>query len=134
MAATAVYEAVKVRQMAGWTTLPVDYPNETFTPPADGAAFVQVDFPVADSEQISIGAPGANVFRDIGAIRFIVNVPKGSGLALAMRYAGEIADLFRGKDFSGVLTFAPTPPVYLGVDGVYAAVSTSIPYQFDHQG
>lgn len=133
MADAAVVAAVKARQQAGWTTTRVDYPNEKFKPPTDGSAFVQVDFPIAASDQASLGAPGANKFRDLGTIRFIINVRSGDGLDLATQYAGELADLFRAKVFGGVITYAPSPPVYLGVDGQYAAWSVSVPYKYDHQ-
>lgn len=134
MASAAVVAAVKARQVAGWSTTDVYYPNETFTPPADGkTAFVQIDFPVAQSDQASLGAPGANRFRDLGTIRFVINVEKGAGIDLATQYADELGDLFRAQVFTGVITYAPSPPVYLGVDGNYAAWSVTVPYKYDHQ-
>lgn len=132
MASAAVIAAVKARQAANWTTVTIYYPNETFTTPGDGSAFVQVDFPIAESDQASIGAPGANRFRDLGTIRFIINIDAGAGTDLATQYADELADVFRAKVFSGVITYAPSPPVYLGVDGNYATWSVSIPYKYDH--
>lgn len=133
MASAAVIAAVKARQQANWTTTAVYYPNETFTTPGGGSAFVQADFPIAESDQASIGAPGANRFRDLGTIRFVININAGAGTDLATQYADELADVFRAKVFSGVITYAPSPPVYLGVDGNYAAWSVSIPYKFDHE-
>lgn len=134
MASAAVFNAVRTRLDANWSTTPVVYPNEVFTTPADGSAFVQVEFPVADEQQISIGAPGNNVFRDVGTIRLVINIAKGQGLTVANAYAGTLGSLFRGKDFDNVITYAPTPPVYLGVDGDYAAVSVAVPYYFDLVG
>jgi hypothetical protein len=137
MADAVVVAAVKAH-LATWSRFAatvIDYPNEVFTTPGDGSTFVQVDFPVATSDQASLGAPGANKFRDLGTIRFIVNMQTGSGVDLANTYSGEIADLFRAKVLtSNVITYAPTPPVYLGVDGNYAAWSVSVPYKYDHQG
>ena len=133
MASAAVIAAVKARQQAGWTTTRVDYPNETTTPPTDSADFVEVDFPLAGSDQASLGAPGANKFRDLGTIRFIVNIKSGDGTDRATQYANELADLFRAKVFAGVITYAPSPPVYLGMDGVHASWSIAIPYKYDHQ-
>jgi hypothetical protein len=133
MAIAAVIAAVKARQLAGWTTTRIDYPNESAVPPTDGSAFVEVDFPASASDQASIGAPGANKFRDTGVIRFIVNVKSGEGTDLAAQYADELATLFRDKDFAGVTTYAPSPPVYLGRDGIYASWSITVPYKYDHQ-
>jgi hypothetical protein len=136
MASTEVVAAVKA-QLGTWArfaTTTIDYQNKTFTTPSDGSTFLQVDFPIAGSDQASLGAPGANKFRDIGTIRFIVNVQTGTGADTANTYAGELADLFRAKVLnSGVITYAPSPPVYLGVDGNYAAWSVSVPYKYDHQ-
>lgn len=133
MADAVVIAAVKARQAAGWTTAPFVYPNEPFSPPSDGSTFVQVDFPLAESDQASLGAPGANKFRDMGTVRFIVNTITGSGTELATQYAGELADLFRAQVFGGVITYAPSPPVYLGAEGMHAAWSISVPYKYDHQ-
>lgn len=135
MASTEVVAAVKA-QLATWSRFAattIDYQNETFTTPSDGSTFLQVDFPIAASDQASLGAPGANKFRDTGAIRFIVNVEAGQGADTANTYAGELATLFRAKSLnSGVITYAPSPPVYLGVDGNYASWSITVPYQYDH--
>lgn len=133
MASAAVIAAVKARQQAGWTSAPVNYPNEPFGLPADPSPFVDVDFPIAASDQASLGAPGANKFRDDGAIRFIVSTPVNTGTSLATQYANELADLFRAKVFDGVITYAPSPPVYLGAGGSYASWSIAIPYKHDHQ-
>jgi hypothetical protein len=96
-------------------------------------SFVEVDFPIAESDQASLGAPGANKFRDLGTIRFIINTPNDIGTDLATQYAGELATLFRAQAFDGVITYAPSPPVYLGADGNYASWSISVPYKYDHQ-
>lgn len=133
MASAAVIAAVKARQQAGWTSARVSYPNETFTLPDGPLPFVEVDFPIASSDQASLGAPGANKFRDVGTIRFIISTVVNTGTDLATQYAGELTDLFRAKVFDGVITYAPSPPVYLGADGNYASWSIAVPYKFDHQ-
>jgi hypothetical protein len=55
------------------------------------------------------------------------------GTDTATQYAGELATLFRAQAFDGVITYAPSPPVYLGADGNYASWSISVPYKYDHQ-
>lgn len=133
MASAAVIAAVKARQEAGWTTAPFLYPNESYPLSDNPSTFVAVEFPVAASDQASLGAPGANKFRDLGTIRFTINTPVNIKTDLAIQYAGELANLFRAKVFDGVITYAPSPPVYLGAEGNYAAWSISIPYKYDHQ-
>lgn len=133
MASAAVIAAVKARQQAGWTTAPVVYPNEKYQLPSDPVPFVEVDFPIAGSDQASLGAPGANKFRDLGTIRFIISTRDDEGTDRATQYANELAALFRAKVFDGVITYAPSPPIYLGADGNYGSWSISIPYKYDHQ-
>jgi hypothetical protein len=133
MASAAVIAAVKSRQQAGWNTTPVIYPNEKFELPSDPAPFIEVDFPIAASDQASLGAPGANRFRDLGTIRFIISTRNDVGTDTATQYANELSDLFRAQVFDGVITYAPSPPVYLGADGNYGSWSISVPYKYDHQ-
>lgn len=133
MASAAVIAAVKARQEASWTTAPVKYPNEPYDLTADPVPFVEVDFPIAASDQRDLGDPGRNFFRDLGTIRFIINTQNNVGTDLATQYANELADLFRAKVFGGLITYAPSPPVYLGAEGNYASWSISVPYKYDHQ-
>lgn len=133
MASAAVIQAVKTRQQNGWTTAPFLYPNEPYPLPNNPTSFVEVDFPIAHGDQASLGAPGANKFRDTGTIRFIISTKVDEGTDLATQYAGELSDLFRAKVFDGVITYAPSPPVYLGADGNYASWSFAVPYKYDHQ-
>jgi hypothetical protein len=133
MASAAVIAAVKSRQRNFWTTTPFLYPNEPYPLPNNPASFVAVEFPLAESDQASLGAPGANKFRDLGAIRFVINTPNDIGTDLGTQYANELSNVFRAKVFDGVITYAPSPPVYLGADGNYASWSISVPYKYDHQ-
>lgn len=133
MASAAVIAAVKTRQQGNWTTTPFLYPNEPYPLPDSPAAFVEVDFPIAACDQASLGAPGANKFRDLGTIRFIISTPNNIGTDLGTQYANELSTVFRAKVFDGVITYAPSPPIYLGAEGNYASWSIAVPYKFDHQ-
>jgi hypothetical protein len=129
MATKAVWDAVKARQAANWTTLPVYYANEATQPPADLSGFVVVETPIGRSSTISLGP--SRGYREEGGFRFVIHVPLGSGAGDAFTYADALAALYRGKTLSaGLETLAPGPAVPLGDDGAYYKVSFSVPYRY----
>jgi len=104
--------------------------------PADGSTYLRVTYPVSNSEQQTFGAPGANVWREIGTIRIQVCGESGTDLDTALELADDIAAIFRGKTFGGVTIWAPTSPVIneRNHQGAYESVSISVPYWFDYFG
>lgn len=138
MASAAVMAAVRARIEALWSRTPVRFPNELDAvagaqAPADGSAFLIVQYPVAVEDQITLGAPGSNVFREEGAIRFVMQVPYGAGLDTYAEWLDELRALFRGKQFDGVTTYAASPAISDdgNDDGNFWALSCAIPYQYD---
>ncbi len=103
--------------------------------PAEGGTFVAIQYPVSDAEQASLGAPGSNVYRHTGTIRLVVNQKRAVANAreAAVTMCDTLAASLRGKDISGVLTFAPTDPVFddRNEDGLYQVFSFSTPFQHD---
>jgi hypothetical protein len=141
MAQQAVMIAVAARLGSPWSsadgsTVPVFDPNTTGETPADGSPFVTIQYPVALSEQKSIGAPGSNVWRETGAIRFVVSVARAGGVSQGGRWCDEIAILFRGRQFASVNTWAPTSPVLddSNAIGNYWLLTFAVPYYFDFLG
>jgi Bacteriophage related domain of unknown function len=133
MPSLAVINAVRDHQAAGWTTLPVYYPNDMAVPATDGTPFVQVEFPIGAASRVTLARDG--VHEEAGTIRFIVHVRLKTGSDAAFGYAEELAALFRSIDLlrapdASLETFAPTPPHGLGADVAYYLVSTSVPYSY----
>lgn len=131
-----VVNAVEARLEANWTHCPVFGVNSKGDTPADGSPFVQVSYPVANGEQLTVGAPGANVYRETGAFRLMVNARRGKGVAIGLAWADELAALFRGKEFGGVQTFAPSSPAIddRNDQGNFFTLSVSVPYTADILG
>lgn len=131
-----VVDAVEARLAEGWTKCPVVGINLTGNTPKDGSPFVQVSYPVANGEQLTVGAPGQNVYRETGAFRLVVNARRGRGVADGLAWADELAALFRGKEFGGIQTFAPSSPVIddRNDEGNYFVLSFAVPYQADILG
>jgi len=144
MASSAVISAVKSRVTANWNVTdpatskasPFYGLNEESQTPSDGTAFLVVQFPVANAEQKSVGAPGAQVFREEGAIRFVLSIPRGQGIDYWLGQFETLLGQFRAVKFSGVNTWAPTSPVLDdGNDqGSYWRLTAAVPYYADTLG
>lgn len=128
MASKLVLDAVKAKQEAEWTTVPVFYPNSATRPTADLSTFVTVEFPIGTGNPLTIDGTD----REGGTVRFIVHAALKSGIDTALTYADELAALFRQAKMQAggavVLTQSPTSPVGLGDDGAFYRVSFSVPF------
>ncbi len=133
MASKSVVDAVMARLSSNWSGAPVFGANEQYEAPRDGSVFVRVDWPISNSEQASFGAPGQNVWRDEGVFRLVIHAQRGVGIDAGLTMADELAALFRGKEFSGVQTFAPSAPATDddSGNGNYYILAVAVPYQFD---
>lgn len=133
MASKAVMDAIAARLAASWTATPVDTLNSVGDPPADGSPFLTVQYPIASEEQITVGAPGNNVFRESGVIRFVLSIQRGLGVDQGMSMVDMLRVLFRGKQFDGVTTWGASPPVLddRNDSGNYWTLSLVVPYYFD---
>lgn len=129
MASPDVIAAVRQR-LDGFTAAPLYFPNEALP---DGQTFVAVQFPVATEEQASIGAPGSNVFREEGVIRFTIAVRAGSGTEGLGNIATALRNLFRNARFGGVRSYVPTTPVLDDRSDAAGSFKGSfvVPYDFD---
>jgi hypothetical protein len=132
MAHSAVVAAFRARLASHWTNCSVQGDvNVGGKVPA--TPFVEVQFPVSTAEQKSIGAPGANIWREAGGCLFTLHVESQSGADQWLPWMDELADLFRGKNFAGVQTFAPNSAIYSddNDDGQVFKLRVAVPYQFD---
>lgn len=136
MASASVMITVKERLDAFWTHTPIAYPNDTFKAPADGSPFLAVQYPVATETQASIGAPGANLHREEGVIRFVLQVERGAGVIDWTAWLDELRGHFRSKSFGGVRTYEASPAVLddRSDDGKYWALSSAVAYDADVLG
>jgi hypothetical protein len=139
MASKAVMDAVEARLATVWPHTLIATPNTSTGAPADGGAFLSVQYPVASEEQMSIGSPGANVYREEGVARFIVHVPTGEGRSGWDEKIDDLRADFRGKilDASGsIRTFEASPPIANDEndEGNYYAMSFGVRYSADIHG
>jgi hypothetical protein len=134
MSSRAVRDAVAARIAANWTSCSVLDDNVNLTPPADGSSYLVVQYPIANEQQITVGSPGANLFRETGAFRLVLSIPTGDGVAWAIDWLDQLRTLFRGKQFASVHCYAPSPCVQDNSSYVPAGrllLSASVPYYYD---
>lgn len=144
MADEAVVAAVTSKLEAFLATNPVPRPDNSAWPfigpnsdadtPADGGAFITLQFPIASENMVTAGgSTGNRLVREEGAIRLVASIPRGNGQDLGLQMIGALRVAFRFQDFSGVRTFGASPAVNNNDNdnGAYWVLSTSIPYWFD---
>lgn len=133
MASQSAMAAVDAYLSVNFSTCPVYELGKELEPPPDLSAFVQVQYPLGLEEQMSIGSPGSNRFREEGVIRFVIHTPQSQGVAASATLADELRTLMRNKRFDGVRTFE-APPITLddGSDHAgYLQSSFAVAYEFD---
>ena len=85
------------------------------------------------AEQVTIGAPGNNVFRESGVIRLVMSFQTGGGLTQPLALMDQLRALFRGQQFDGVTTFTPSPAIVdpTNYQGGRFKMSSAVPYYLD---
>lgn len=133
MAGKVVVDAISARLAANWTLTAIVDDDTTGQGTGDGLPYVTIEYPVSVENQITVGSPGNNVFRESGAFRIKLISPTGQGLSQPLAWIDLLRAIFRGKQFSGVTTYAPSPGAvdnsnYVGGKFI---ISSSVPYYLD---
>jgi len=151
MASAAVVSAIEgaigtiVNGTRQWTSgvtgdvLPVLNLNDSADKrPTNGAPFIVLEYPVSNEQWLTVGAPGANIFKEIGGFRIILSEKRTVGMARAYGWIDELRTLFRGITFlSGALQCFESPPSVINNDsdlGNYFEFSFVVPYRYYIQG
>ena len=132
---------------ANWTHTPIRAAGVEGTVPQDNSAFLSVQYPVATEEQITVGAPAANVWRQSGGARVVVLLPIGVDVLDAaepwMERIDTLRAALRGKMIDGgpsllgpIRTQEASPPVINDTNdqGAYFEVAFVVTYQADYLG
>ncbi len=118
---------------AGGNGIPVFNLNEQATPPADGSAFLDVQYPTASETHVGLAGIGNRTFRETGTIRFVLSIPRGQGVELGLDWVDQLRALFRAAQFGGVTAHSPYPPFIdnSNDNGNYFVLSVVLPYHYD---
>lgn len=135
--AKAVADAIEARLGATWTStdgtvLTVIGRNGQGMPPADLTPHIEIEYPITNESQLTLGDPGNNFYRQEGVFRLIVNEVRGLGASRARGWADELAALFRGQTFSSVACFDVDGPVEdeSNDDGAWFKLAIAVRYWF----
>lgn len=132
MAHSQVVAAFRARLASEWNNCPVQG-DVNIGAGVPETPFIEVQFPVSTSTQKSVGAPGANFWREEGGCLLTLHVERQSGADAWLPWVDDLASIFRGKSFDGVQTYAPTSAIYSdeNEDGQTFKLRVAIPYDFD---
>ena len=132
MASATVKAAVEAR-LATWPGLsscPFFDENDAASLPS--TQHLTIEYPVANEDRINIGARPA-IFRETGAIRFVVHILSMSGLNDAIALVDTLRDFFREQEFGGVSTFEAAPAAFdkSNRSGAFYLLPFVVTYRFD---
>jgi hypothetical protein len=137
MAAQPVVDAVESYLAANFTAVPVIGLNNQDTPPPDGSSWLQVQYPVAKETFIGMANVGSRIFREDGAVRFVLNMPRGTGNKQGGTWIETLRDLFRAATIpvtggDRIVRFLEAQPATTGDPvGDYWSLSFAAAYYFD---
>lgn len=127
MAKQAAVDAIIARLKTNFTLAPVLDRNAGTQTPADGSAWVRVEFPVANNRPQALDRE----YREDGGFRIVVATALGEGVDVSNAWCEQIATIFRGQKFDGVQCWAPT--IREGVDdGSWFIATVVVPYWFSY--
>jgi hypothetical protein len=124
MSSKVVADAIDAYLAANWTACPILVDGEDDEAPADGSAFLVVQYYGAQNRRATMQP----VFIEEGAFRIVVNTPRGVGPALIRSYADQLVSLFRGVDVGPVHCLTPSEPFAM-VDGNYLTGAIVVPFR-----
>lgn len=107
----------------------VEYDGTEFDPPIDVAWF-RVQVREESTTQVSLGAPGANIFRTTGFVFVTVFGPFGGGSGASEDLAGTIADAYRAANVDG-FRFTSSSVVNVGRHRSWYSVIVRVRFEHD---
>ena len=132
MASAIVKAAVEARLKSwpGLSAFPLFDENDAAQEPK--TQYLTIEYPVANEDRINIGARPA-IFRETGAIRFVVHILSMSGLNDAIALVDTLRDFFREQEFGGVSTFEAAPVAFdkSNRSGAFYLLPFVVTYRFD---
>ncbi len=133
MARQAVINAVEGRLKEEWSASPINGMVHKDERLDESASFLTVQYPVANTTRLSVGD---RLYREEGGIRLVLQMNRQEDPVLMMKWADDLADLFRDQTFDGVRCLQPTSPFIddSNDEGNFYALSIVVPYTHDYQG
>lgn len=132
---TEAREALYKTLTDGWTTTPIVFGNEKYTPSSSitTAFHVRAIANHTDSQQDSLGSVGNRRFLRQGMFFIQILGPLNKGLKTLDEYATTIRDLYEGKTrlagtniriYGVVIEEGP-------IDGLYSSLVVNVPFEYE---
>lgn len=133
MASKLVEDAVSAYLAANWSNSAILAENDQAEAPADGSAFIILQFPVANTSRVALGN---RAYREEGGFRIVINVERGSGTDTIREWGATLVSLFRDVEFSGVHCLVPADPFTddQSDKGNFFQGAIIVPYWFNFAG
>lgn len=129
MAHKTVETAVEARLRANWSACAIMVENGQETPPDGNAAYLTLQFPIAQARRWSTGT---RLYREEGAFRLVLSIPAGTGVETLRDWGDDLGTLFRDVSFAGVVCQVPSPPFFDDRgEGSFAVAAIVCPYTFN---
>lgn len=126
MTYNAEHAAIEARLSANWTTTDINYDNVDYKPTPE-TPWIKLEIATGEQIPVSLGGPGATLYRNGGVISITVYVPLNSGARTAKSYCDTLAAIFRGQQFSSI-TCRGASITRIGEDNGWFLYNASIPY------
>lgn len=127
--------AIRSRINGAWLDTPIEWENESFSPPTDGP-WISVSIQRVTEHVHAIQRPGNHRFRVHGIIGLEVMTPVGTGDGDAAALIETFCAIFRLQTFDEIRAFLPDSASSPGPtdDGMWWVTETRIPFYFDTFG
>lgn len=124
------HDQLRARFNSQFSSLPIAWPNVSFTPPEPKSAWVRFNVIDGEQKQTSIGNT-TNNHRNVGLVVIQIFTPDNEGDSLALTTADTIAAIFRNWCGTTVHCRASSVKV-IGPDGLgWFQVNVTTPFQRD---
>jgi hypothetical protein len=107
MASKVTEDAIQAFLEANWTACPIFVPNVQGEAPQAGTAFIELQFPVADSTRMTVAK---RLYREEGGFRVLINVEKGLGSEPLRTWGETLVAMFRDVQIGPVRCLVPSEP------------------------
>lgn len=130
---------LEVIALNSWDTILVSMDNERANPPAE-KDWIVIEYLGADENTITTGAPGDNVFREVGDLLIHYVVPSDTGDLVVLQRLDILQDFFRATIVDEITIHAVQPPdtqqgaSLASAKGNWWGGSILINYQLDCRG
>ena len=139
MSSKAVRDAIDNYLVVNWITTPILQLDNVLdeAPLISIGPWLTLEYVSLDEEQMSLGAPGNNVYRESGVITFHLFIVSGTDIDAGLVNADILRDLFRGQVIDGVTIESIGAPntqpgtVAISTSGNWSGLSVQLEYHYD---